>query len=108
MADDTNQIMGGDEMDMENSLSQNRILSIKRGKKQYTNTIGRENSQSSLDNSVKNNHLTDVRVAEQKESIHQNILAVRNKISTHTRLTEKERSILGKMTTNESDEELSV
>jgi hypothetical protein len=48
-----NQIMGGDEMDMENSLSQNRILSIKRGKKQLLNTIGRENSESSLDGSRK-------------------------------------------------------
>ena len=31
-------IMGGDEMDMENSLSQNRILSISKGKHRLANT----------------------------------------------------------------------
>jgi len=35
-------------------------------------------------------------------------LAVRNRMSTHNRLSEIERSVLGKMTTNEGDEELSV
>jgi hypothetical protein len=35
-------------------------------------------------------------------------LAVRQRLSTNARLTEEEKTILGKMTTNESEEELSV
>lgn len=102
MADDSQRILGGDEMDMENSLSQNRLIKLHQ-KNLGSQLVGRETSMSSLHRSNQ-----AIRTEPRPAETHTNLVNIRRRNSQATQLTDVEKASIGRITTNEADDNVLV
>jgi hypothetical protein len=98
VAGDIKGSMVGDEMGMENFYSQNRLIklnSIKKGSHGTISSLGKVNQALR----------SEINPAE----MHSSLINIRsNNISQPTQLTDEERAVLGRMTTNEDDDNVRV
>ena len=93
MADDSKRIFMGDDMEMDTSLSQNRVMRLKN---QGSQMVGRETSMSCLDKGA-------TRTEPRTNEPHTNLVQLRR-----SQANDQELASLGRMTTNEADDGVRV